>query len=124
MKRYIFLISLSLFFSKTSVSYSENIQTGNASAQSSVETKIQGSGSVTTHIEVTANGEKKILDASKPGSYSVSVESNSNSNEVSPSSTPSATPTIDNNNNSEKSSFISTLVKNIRNFFKRILDFF
>ena len=116
----LFLILVSLLLKPV---FAESITTGNATAKSSVETKIEGSSSVTTHIEVEANGEKKVLDANEPGSYSVSVESNSNS-DVSPSSTPSGTPYIENNNRGEKSSFISTLVENIRNFFKRILDFF
>lgn len=107
--------------------FAESVTTGNASAKSTVETKIEGTGSVTTRIEVEANGEKKVLDANKPGNYSVSVESKSNSNEASSSSTPSATPDTDNNKdseNSEKSSFLSAFLKNIRNFFERILDFF
>ena len=131
MNKYAFLIILFVLFSFPPVISAEDIQTGNASAKSTVETNVQGSGSVTTHIEVEANGEKKVLDTNEPGSYSLSVESNNNSkasvnssSNTSSSSTPSGTPDIDSDSNDKKSSFISTLVKNIRNFFERILDFF
>jgi hypothetical protein len=58
--------------------YYAQVQTGNSNAQSSVQTDIQGSGNVTTHIEVEANGQKKTLDANSPGTYSLSIQSNNN----------------------------------------------
>jgi|SRR3989344_1758893 len=125
MKRHGFLVIL--FFVLVSLLvkpvFAESVSTGNATAKSRVETKIESSGSVTTRIEVGANGEKKVLDANEPGSYSVGVESKSDLNEVSPSSAPSGKPNIGNNNGSQKTFFISAFAKNIRNFFKNFLSF-
>jgi hypothetical protein len=58
--------------------YAQNVQTGNTTAQSSVISTVEGSGSVSTHIEVEANGDKKVLDVNSPGTYSLSVQSNGN----------------------------------------------
>lgn len=119
-----FLILISLLVKPV---FAESVTTGNASAKSTVETKIEGTGSVTTRIEVTANGEKKVLDANKPGNYSVSVESNSNTKTSvnSSSSASSSTPSAEIKDKAEdKLSFIPNLLKNIRNFFESIFNFF
>ena len=125
MKRHGFLIILFLILVSLLVKpvFAESVSIGNATAKSRIETKIEGSGSVTTHIEVEANGEKKVLDANEPGAYSVGVESKSDFNDVSPSSTPSGKANIENNNGGQKTSFISAFAKNIRNFFKNLFSF-
>jgi hypothetical protein len=51
--------------------YAQNIQTGNASAQSSVVNNVEGNGSVTTHIETTANGQTNVIDANGNGQTDV-----------------------------------------------------
>lgn len=119
-------------------SFAQNIQTGNSSATSTVETNIQGNGNVKTHIETSANGVTKTLDATGSGIYKVEVRSNgnnapqnSNNPVFSPSSfrapTASATPTVkpDIKNKIQEKSFaanISKFVEIISSFFKRILS--
>jgi|SRR3990167_2017946 len=61
-------------------SYAESITTGDATAKSSVTNTVQG-GNVETHIEVEANGEKKVLDTTEPGTHKLEV-GNSASAEV------------------------------------------
>jgi len=110
----------------------QNIQTGNANAQSSVQTDISGSGSVSTHIEVSANGEKKVLDSNSPGTYSLSVGSNNNSNAnneaiISPAASPSASPTPTNilkKNEISRQSFLLNLENNIKNLFSKFFNAF
>lgn len=110
------------------------IQTGNSSAQSSVQTNIQGNGSVSTHIEVSANGEKKVLDSNSPGTYKLEVQSNNNNNSdqnitpiISLFPIPTATPTstlIPKKTEAHKSSFLSDIEKNIQKFLGKISGFF
>jgi hypothetical protein len=119
--------------------YYAQVQTGNANAQSSVQTDIQGGGNVSTHIEVQANGEKKTLDANSPGTYSLSVQSNNNNNTNNPTVTP-ATPTPHLSSIpiaskepelkpkitkmvEAKLLFFSNFIKDIENFFKKIFSF-
>jgi hypothetical protein len=110
------------------------INTGNTAAQSTVQTDIQGSGNVSTHIEVQANGEKKTLDANSPGTYSLSVKANNNGEqEMTPNLTPrptgisretTATPTaiIQNEQKSEAimPSLFSRFAIYIENLFKKL----
>ncbi len=118
-------------------SFAQNIQTGNSSATSTVETNVQGNGNVQTHIETSANGVTKTLDATGSGTYKVEVHSNGNnapqnpnnpifSPSSYPSPTASATPTVkpDIKNKIQEKSFtanISKFVEIISSFFKRIL---
>ncbi|MBI3984729.1 MAG: hypothetical protein HY344_02190 [Candidatus Levybacteria bacterium] len=119
-----------LFLLVTPGVFSQYIQTGDASSYSKVETNIQGNGSVQTHIEVEANGEKKVLDADSPGTYELKVESNSdNSSNVKPtptkSATHSATPTPDVDDQKEnlsKKSFIQSFIETLSNLIKRIFN--
>ena len=116
--------------------FAQNIQTGNSSAQSLVQTNIQGNGSVSTHIEVSANGEKKVLDTNSPGNYKLEVQSNSyNSNVNNPTISPiislsptpisSPSPTIiPKTANIHKFSYLSNLIKNIQIFFGNIFNTF
>jgi hypothetical protein len=106
------------------------IQTGNANAQSSVETNIQGSGNVSTHIEVEANGEKKTLDANSPGTYTLGVQSNTNSTQ-NPTPVPkglanpnaaTATPNMTKESEIHKPSFFSNVMVSLQNFLKRIFN--
>jgi hypothetical protein len=127
----------------TTTAYAQ-IQTGNASAQTSVQTNVEGSSNVSTHIEVQANGEKKVLDTNSPGTYSLSVQSNDdNSQTITPTPTPTPTitlspktsdipkentatytATIENNQKKEilNQSFLSNLITHIENFFKKIFS--
>lgn len=118
--------------------YYAQIQTGSANAQSSVETNIQGSGNVSTHIEVSANGEKKTLDANSPGTYSLSVQSSNNNNSNNETITPtvptphlSSTPTASkasepkekiNKENKIKPFMFSDFVIYIENLFKKLFS--
>ncbi|HVT01496.1 MAG TPA: hypothetical protein VHE53_04690 [Patescibacteria group bacterium] len=84
-----FLISLVLstlalmLSNRSSFGESSIITTGNAESYSNVTTQTNN-GSSTTHIEVEANGEKKVIDSSDTsGSYTVSVKSNNNGSQAS-----------------------------------------
>jgi hypothetical protein len=130
-------------YSNTPPLFAQNIQTGNASAQSTVQTDVQGSGSVSTHIEINANGVKKVLDSNSPGTYKLEVQSNGNSSSennndnqtitptvsLSPTPTiaPTATPTppiIVKTRENHNSSFLSNIAQDIQNFFDKIFSSF
>jgi hypothetical protein len=49
------------------VYYAQNIQTGNANAQSTVETNVSGNGDINTHIETTVNGQTNVIDSKNRG---------------------------------------------------------
>jgi len=113
--------------------YAQNIQTGNARAQSAVVNTVEGDSSVVTHIEVEANGEKKTLDANSPGTYSLSVESNDNNNKtITPAMpTPHSSLTVIATNTTElktkiidhnpiKPFFFSDFLTNVKDFFKKL----
>lgn len=85
------IISAVLLLASTS-GVSAQIATGNSSSHASVETNIQGNGNVSTHIEVNANGNTKTLDANKPGTYKLEVNSTENNQEQKTSPTPTVTP--------------------------------
>lgn len=118
------------------VYYAQNIQTGNASAQSTVVNNVQGNGSVSTHIEVEANGEKKVLDSNSPGTYRLQVQSNSSDQTTTKTPTVSPSPTRLSLNTKDKtstavekqknhnSSFFSSFTEHLRNFFKQIFQIF
>ena len=59
-----------------------NIEEGNSSSTSTVETTISGSGNVYTRIEVQANNQKKVLEASQPGTYQLKVSSSPASTDI------------------------------------------
>ena len=101
--------------------YAQNAQTGNATTQSIVETNIQGDGSVSTHIEVEANGEKKVLNANSAGNYKLDIESNNNSATVSASSSTSSTFSKKPNAN-EKPKIKTTLFINLKAYLENILE--
>ncbi len=116
--------------------YYAQIQTGGANAQSSVQTDIQGSGNVSTHIEVQANGQTKTLDANSPGTYRLSVSSDANNGDnrtvITPtprlSPSPVASDESEMNRESVKkttaseTSFFTNLTKYIEDIFKRIFN--
>ena len=112
--------------------YTQNIQTGNANAQSSVQTNIEGNGSVSTHIEVNANGEKKVLDSNSPGTYKLNVQSNGNNSNInnetiiSPVTSPSSssTPAITKRTEIRKFSFLLNIENDVQNFFAKIFSAF
>jgi len=107
--------------------FAQNIQTGNANAESSVQTNIQGGGSVSTHIEVSANGEKKVLNSNSPGTYTLNVSSSNNntgSQTITPiiSSSPIASPSpkVEQKNIIHKKSLLS----NIENVIQNLINIF
>lgn len=115
--------------------FADTIITGNASAKSTVNTTIEGGGSVTTHIDVEANGKKKTLDSNQPGSYNVEVKSNGSSSSVqtstdsSHSANPTASATAKFKEKIEqikkKQESVATLVEDIiKNIFNRIKNLF
>ena len=125
-----FILLLPLIF--TPQVFAENITTGNASAKSTVETNVDG-GSVTTHIEVEANGEKKVLDSDKPGTYKVEVKNNGSSstaqtstdNNSTVSANPTASPTAKIEEVKKKQESIGSFVKNIiKNIFDSLKNIF
>jgi hypothetical protein len=79
MKKYTLFVFVLLLYKPPFVN-AESIKTGTAKAESKVETHAQG-GSVTTHIEVEANGEKKVLDSNEEGKNELEVESDSSVSE-------------------------------------------
>ncbi len=138
-KTFIFLTTILLFLVSSKKIFAEIIQ-GNSSAESRVETNVQGNGQVYTRIEVDQNGVKKVVESDKPGKIEVKVENNSssvkidgveqepnsskNSNEekVSPSPSSSPSPTIMPKNSSKTredllTSFKDFLQKLLRSFF-------
>lgn len=101
----------------------QDVQTGNATAQSSVINTVEGNGSVSTHIEVEANGEKKVLDTNAPGTYKISVRFDNNVNATktstivnSKSPIATSTPTIIQRDKSSNLSLISSFIKRIELF--------
>jgi hypothetical protein len=108
--------------------YAQNIQTGNASAKSSVVNEVEGSGNVTTHIETTANGQTNIIDANGNGGITVSNDNGKVSVTKTPqvtivqtqtlNSTP--TPTMTPVKTVHKTSFFSNFIEKVSNFINRI----
>ncbi len=92
------------------------IEEGGAKAESSVETKIEGSGNVRTRIETQANEKREVLEASGPGTYKLEVKSDSSV----ASKTPTPTPEIK-EKRQEKNS--NEVFRNLQNFINKILDF-
>lgn len=113
--------------------YAQNIQAGSSNAQTSVETNVQGDGNVSTHIEVEANGEKKVLDSNSPGTYKLDVESTGNN--LSETATPTKTSDKDIKESSisarilekhdvEKPSFLLNLENYLQDLFQKIFSNF
>ncbi len=126
-----YLLILLLFFISISQSFAEGITTGNASSYSKVETNIEGNGNVQTHIEVEANGEKKLLDRDKPGTYEVNINSDTKINDNNPTPTKSSSYSSilddedkeeENNKEKDRRSLIQIVIENLSNFIKRIFN--
>ncbi|MEK7551250.1 MAG: hypothetical protein AAB532_01485 [Patescibacteria group bacterium] len=126
-----FLLGLILFFLFSRPTYAQDITIGNSSSYSNIETNIQGEGNVKTHIEVDVNGEKKVLDANKPGIYEFNVNLDTKTNDDLKATTKYSSPSsrIDDNNKKiqltekeEKYSLAQIVLKNIINFIKRIFN--
>ena len=105
------------------ICFGQSIQTGNASAKSTVETNVQGSGSVHTVIQVEANGEKKTQDTTEPGTHTLEINSNTNEVDTSPSAT--VTPKVKNKVNSKtvkpaNNSWFNNFKNRVLNFLKNI----
>jgi hypothetical protein len=133
---YLLLPLLFLVFLKTPA-FAQDVQTGNASAQSTVTNTVNGSG-CSTHMEIIVNGERRVLDSTDCGTHTLSNTANATEEEVSPkpsiikpvlksptvsilpSSTSSATPqaALLEKKEIHESSFISNFVKKIQEFFK------
>jgi len=126
MKIKLFLGLLFLFALEPSVALADNIQTRNASAQSTVENNVQGNGNVTTHIETSANGQTNVIDTQGNGQINVT---NNNGN-VTITKTPQVTivqtlnstptPKIIYKHQPKTPSLVSGLFENLTNFLKRI----
>lgn len=130
MKKYLLLGILFIATIKLTPVFAQNIQTGNANANSTVINNIEGNGSVSTHIEVNANGETKTLDASAPGSYTLSVQSKNNQN-FTPSVSPFPTSPKEEAPQQKKEvhkptgviNLIANLTMSIENFIKRVFNY-
>lgn len=75
MKKFLPLF-LILFFTSPKV-FAQDIVTGDASAKSTVVNEVSGNADVYTKIEVSANGEKKVLETTEPGEHTLEVNSDS-----------------------------------------------
>lgn len=97
----------------------QNIQTGNVSARSEVQTSVNGNGNVTTDITVEANGEKKELKATGAGIYKLEVRSPSSKSVQR--SLPTPSPSIA---NKKEDNVRSSFILRIENLRKEIFKFF
>lgn len=113
MKKVVIFVFLVIFLVFGKSVFAQEIITGNASAKSEVRTEIQGNGNVQTHIKVEANGEKKELNASGPGTYKLEINSSSESSE---SATASLTPIIEKKSSMKKQN--QPFIFEIRNVFR------
>jgi hypothetical protein len=75
MKKWILLITLSLFFSHKS--FAQSITTGDSNVQTSITSKVSGSNCL-THIEVVVNGEKKVVNSTNCGTNNLNINSTGN----------------------------------------------
>ena len=107
--------------------FAENITTGNANAQSTVETQVSGNGTVTTHIETTVNGKTDIQDSNQSGSIEVTNNNGVVTVKRNLSPTISASPLITATPTStmqpakvEQKNVVESLVERISDFFKRV----
>lgn len=121
MKKILILtVSIILFF-PFSV-FAQEVQTGNARAETKVETNVSG-GSTYTKIEIEANGEKKVLETTEQGVHKLEVNSSkeviTNIEKASVSATITPKKTIENVGRSKKSTGSI-----IENFSKWIMDLF
>lgn len=122
------LIIVPLFFLLLSTSsFADDVQPGNASAQSTVINNVQGSGSVQTHIETSANGQTNVIDTQ--GNGQVNVENNNGNvsvtktpgvtivqtQTVTSTPAPTAAPKVE-----HKLSFVANLMQDISSFISRI----
>lgn len=58
------------------------ITTGDSYSKTTVKTQVEGEGSVYTKIETEVNGQKKVLESSKEGEYTVELKSEGASSSV------------------------------------------
>ncbi len=124
-------LALLFFFPFTSIIFAQDITAGNASSYSKVETNIEGNGNVQTHIEVEANGKKKLLDGDKQGTYEANINSDTKINDNNPNSTKSSSFSSilddedkeeENNKEKDRRSLIQIVIENLSNFIKRIFN--
>ena len=125
-KAVFFTLPLFLLLILANPSLAGTTETGNATANSTVETNVQGNGNVSTHIETTVNGQSNIIDTN--GNGETNVENNNGNVTVTKSpevtivqtqiSTP--TPKIIYEHKPKTPSLVSGLFQNIRNLFSRI----
>ena len=141
MKKYLFLGILFILILVPSLALADNVQTGNATVQNSVTNTVNGSNCA-THIEVTINGQKEVLDSNDCGTHTLNSTANGTKEE--PSSAPSITrsvfdsptiiisktptstpvPTISDKNRLYAPSLISVVVKSFEDLVKRIFRVF
>jgi hypothetical protein len=117
MKKYLFLLAAILFIAASTSCFAQSIQTGNASANSTIINNVSGTGSVYTKIEVEANGEKKTLETTEQGAHSLEV--NSNKNNIKASSSAEVKQIIK-TQKTRSISLIDNLKNLIRNLFKNL----
>jgi hypothetical protein len=125
MKKFVLFFFLIVILESSSICYGQTIQTGNASAKSTVINNVSGSGNVYTKIEVTANGEKKTLETTEQGTHSLEVNSNKNNIKASSSAEnkPSLKETIAKNRETAKIQKIKqvSLLDNLKNLIINLL---
>jgi hypothetical protein len=122
-----FTLPLFLLLILANSSLAGTTETGNATDNSTVETNVQGSGNVSTHIETTVNGQTNIIDTQ--GNGETKVENNNGkvtvtkSPEVTIVQTLNSTPTpkIIYGQKPKTPSLVSGLFEKLTNFLSRIL---
>lgn len=128
MKKILFLILPFLIIFPQKI-YGESITTGNASAKSTVTNEVQGGSNVYTKIEVEANGEKKVLETTEPGTHEVKVENNSNATaeaevEIGNLQNESTNTAKTKEAKSAARNIVQKIFKSITNLFQKILSIF
>lgn len=75
-----YLVSCSLIFSLFASVLVHGVLASSAYVQTN--TTVEGSGSVTTHMQTTVNGQTKTLDTTDQGEHTVEIQNNDDSNEM------------------------------------------
>ena len=124
--KYIFFLFLLLFLIIPTQTQAFVVQ-GNSSSTSTSTTTIEGSGSVTTHIQSTVNGSTKTFDSNIPGTYILENSSDDTDVRITPRETliPSsfATPTaITKHDNENKLPHTLAFVGKIQSFFHETIQ--
>ncbi len=124
--KYLFLFT-TVFLLFTTPAFAE-IHEGNASSDVDVHTSIDGSGSVSTHVETNVNGHTQNFDSTQPGDYHIqnngktsSVTNDATGTTLSPSPMASSSPSpIKGDEHPHRAPQLQNLWNNIQSFFNSL----